>query len=154
MDVKAMNQMMVDRISREPAAPIPDEGYGLRVLEVTGRRSGRPSRTPMGVLRTGGADYLVCPDRTRDWPKNVRAAGRAIIAGGGDRREVSVSEVAGSPAAEVVAAYLRAVTVPWAVAAYGVPEGATPAEIEPHLDRMAVFRIEPVAPTPVAPTHE
>lgn len=144
-DLKAMNQAMVERISQAPAEPIPDDGYGLRVLEVAGRHSGRPTRTPIGLLSTRGAEYLVCPDRTRDWPQNVRAAGWARIVGGGEQTEVRASEVGGSAAAEVVAAYLRAVTVPWAVAAFRVRAGAGAGEIEPQLDRMAVFRLEPIA---------
>ncbi len=144
-DFQTMNRQMVDRLSTLPAQPIPDGGYGLRVLDVAGRRSRRTVSTPIGVLATGAARFLVCPDRSRDWPQNLRVAGRATLRGGGASEDVTAHEITGRPAAEVVAAYLRAVTTPWAIRAFAVPDGATPAEIEPELTRMAVFRIDPVS---------
>src|SRR6476659_9529747 len=101
MDFKAMNQTMTTRLLDAPAQPIPDGGYGLRVLEVAGRHSGRPVRTPMGVLSHGGRHYLVCPDGSRDWPQNVRAAGRAVLLAQDSVERVRTTELTGRAAAAV-----------------------------------------------------
>ncbi len=142
---RQMNQAMVARLIDEQADPIPEAGYGLRVLEVAGRHSGRPTRTPIGVLHFRGGRYLVCPDRSRDWPQNLRHAGWGTIMAGDVSEPVDAVQIDGTDAAEVVAAYLAAVTAPWAVAAFDLPAHATIEEIVPALTRMAVFRLTSVA---------
>ena len=74
-----MNQDMARRLRIGPGQPLADGGYALRVVQVPGRRSGRPVVTPVGVLRWGGQDYLVCPDRTRDWPRNLTAHPECLL---------------------------------------------------------------------------
>ena len=49
--------------------------YGSRVLEVPGRRSGEPRRTPVNLLRFEGNQYLVAPRGHTQWVKNLRASG-------------------------------------------------------------------------------
>lgn len=142
-DVRAMNTGMTTRILAEPAAPVPEAGYALRVVRTTGRRSGEPRRTPVGVTRLHDHEYLVSPDRSRDWVRNLAAAPEcALLAGDEDRARVAVP-VGADEAAAVVSTYLRAVTVPWALKAFPVPPEATPAEITAHLDSIAVFRLDP-----------
>ena len=48
---------------------------GSRVLEVRGRRSGVPRRTPVNVLKVGDGHYLVAPRGETQWVRNLRAAG-------------------------------------------------------------------------------
>lgn len=142
-DFRAMNHAMVARVLATPAQPIPAGGYALRVLEVAGRHSGRPARTTIGVLDHDGRHYLVCPDRSRDWPRNLGTAGRAVILAEDVAEPVRATEVTGRAAAEVVAAYLSAVTTPWAVAAFGLPPNATADDAMAELGRMAVFELIP-----------
>lgn len=76
-------------------------------LEVPGRRSGRPRRTP--VLRTPyqGVAYLVSLAGESEWVRNVRAnAGRATLRRRGTRR-VRLVEVPGPSRPPIIAEYLR-----------------------------------------------
>ncbi len=49
--------------------------WGSRVLEVRGRTSGEPRRTPVNLLSVGDTGYLVSPRGESQWVRNVRAAG-------------------------------------------------------------------------------
>ena len=53
--------------------------YGSRVLEVTGRSSGQPRRTPVNLLTVDGADYLVAPRGHTQWVRNLRASGQGRL---------------------------------------------------------------------------
>ena len=44
----------------------------------------------------------------------------------------------------MIAAYLAAMSVPWAIRAFPVPKDATPTQILEHLPGMAVFRLSVV----------
>lgn len=49
-------------------------------LEVPGRRTGRPTRFPLGMADVGGEWYLVSMLGECNWVRNVRAAdGRAVL---------------------------------------------------------------------------
>ncbi|HEX7303819.1 nitroreductase/quinone reductase family protein [Lentzea sp.] len=137
-----LNAQMIARILDTPAQPVADGGYALRVVETRGRVTGEPRRTPLGLTRVGGRHYLVCPDRRRDWVRNLLAdAGCALLAGG-ERQPEHAVEVNGEEAAAVVSVYLTAVETPWALRAFPVPPGSSTAEIERHLGVMAVFRLD------------
>ena len=58
---------------------------GSRVLEVTGRKSGQPRRTPVNLLTLDGTEYLVAPRGETEWVRNVRAVGRPPGAAAGAR---------------------------------------------------------------------
>jgi len=76
-------------------------------LEVRGRTSGRPRRTP--ILRTPyqGKDYLVALAGEAQWVRNVRAAsGSAVVRRRGTRR-VHLVEVPPADAVPVIVEYLR-----------------------------------------------
>ena len=143
-DLRAMGQQMTGRLMAAPAQPLADPGYALRVLEIAGRRSGAPVDTPIGVLAHDGRRFLVSPDASRDWVANLRSAGTATLKASGLTEHIAITELRGRPAADVVVAYLAVVTVPWAVAAFRVPDGTSVEEVEAqHLDRMAVFEVLP-----------
>jgi hypothetical protein len=145
-DLRAMGQQMIGRLMSAPAQSLVDPGYALRVLEIAGRRSGAPVDTPIGVLARDGRRFLVSPDASRDWVANLRSAGTATLKAGDLTEHISAVELHGPPAAEVVVGYLAVVTVPWAVAAFRVPDGTSVEEVEArHLDRMAVFEVLPAA---------
>lgn len=49
------------------------------ILEVRGRRSGRPRRVFLGLLRAGDSAYLGHPDGTCAWTLNLDATGRGRV---------------------------------------------------------------------------
>jgi deazaflavin-dependent oxidoreductase (nitroreductase family) len=53
--------------------------WGSRVLEVRGRTTGEPRRTPVNLLTTGGERYLVAPRGETQWVRNLRAAGEGRL---------------------------------------------------------------------------
>ncbi|HET9647094.1 MAG TPA: nitroreductase/quinone reductase family protein [Microlunatus sp.] len=143
-DLRAMNRTMTARLLSQPPQPPADPGVALRVLQVTGRRTGAPTRTPLGLLVEGGNWFLVSPDATRDWVLNLRAAGAAVLRGGYESVPVTADELDGTRAAAAVVSYLGLITAPWAVAAFAVPRGAGIEELaRDHLHRMAVFSVTP-----------
>jgi deazaflavin-dependent oxidoreductase (nitroreductase family) len=137
------NAAMVERISGAPAEPIPDGGYGLRVIRTRGRRTGDVRSTPLGVLRHDGASYLVSPQAGRDWVRNLLADPWCEVVAGGESAEYRAATPSGSDAVAAVGAYLRAVQVPWALTAFPVDADAGEARIAEHLDEMAVLRLDP-----------
>lgn len=52
---------------------------GSRVLEVRGRSSGQPRRTPVNLLSVEGTRYLVAPRGETQWVRNLRAAGEGRL---------------------------------------------------------------------------
>ena len=52
--------------------------WGSRVLEVRGRTSGEPRRTPVNLLTFEDRQYLVAPRGETQWVRNARAAGGRV----------------------------------------------------------------------------
>ena len=81
---------------------------GSRVLEVNGRKTGTPHRTPVNLLKVGKDSYLVAARGETQWVRNVRAAhGRLQLLLGRRRthhRAVELSDAAKIP---ILRAYLR-----------------------------------------------
>jgi hypothetical protein len=46
--------------------------WGSRVLEVPGRKTGEPRRTPVNLLTCEAARYLVAPRGETQWVRNLR----------------------------------------------------------------------------------
>jgi deazaflavin-dependent oxidoreductase (nitroreductase family) len=68
--------------------------WGSRILEVPGRTSGIPRRTPVNLLEFDGHRYLVSPRGEGQWVKNVRANdGRLALLLGRRRQELSTREL-------------------------------------------------------------
>ena len=55
---------------------------GSRVLEVRGRSSGEPRRTPVNLLEFEGERYLVAPRGETQWVRNLRASGEGRCCSG------------------------------------------------------------------------
>src|SRR5579859_3117292 len=80
---------------------------GSRILETTGRSSGRARRTPVNLLTYEGNQYLVAPRGETQWVRNARAAGgRMTLILGRARTEVVGTELAGDDKLPVLRAYL------------------------------------------------
>jgi deazaflavin-dependent oxidoreductase (nitroreductase family) len=118
-------------------------------LQVRGRSSGKPRRTP--ILRTPyrGADYLVALAGESQWVRNVRAAaGQAVIRRRTAHR-VRLQELPPEERPEVIAAYLhRGRQRSGAEAAakqaryyFGLDPGASVEDIRAVADYYPVFRV-------------
>lgn len=82
--------------------------WGSRILEVRGRTSGMPRRTPVNLLEVDGVQYLVSPRGEGQWVRNVRADGGRLALLLGRRRDERIArEVPDSEKSPIIRAYLR-----------------------------------------------
>jgi deazaflavin-dependent oxidoreductase (nitroreductase family) len=82
--------------------------WGSRVLEVRGRTTGAPRRTPVNLLNFEGREYLVSPRGDSQWARNVRADnGRLVLELGRHRDERTARELSDNEKPPVLRAYLR-----------------------------------------------
>jgi deazaflavin-dependent oxidoreductase (nitroreductase family) len=82
--------------------------WGSRILEVPGRRSGQPRRTPVNVLTFEGQQYLVAARGETEWVRNVRAADGEIDLIVGRRREHRhAREILDDEKVPILRAYLK-----------------------------------------------
>jgi deazaflavin-dependent oxidoreductase (nitroreductase family) len=82
--------------------------WGSRILEVRGRRSGSPRRTPVNLLEVDGRQYLVSPRGEGQWVRNVRADGGRLALLLGRRREERIAEeLPDTEKSAILRAYLR-----------------------------------------------
>jgi deazaflavin-dependent oxidoreductase (nitroreductase family) len=82
--------------------------WGSRILEVRGRQSGQPRRTPVNPLTFEGREYLVAPRGEAQWVRNVRAdGGRLSLLLGSGRDERVATEIPDSAKPAILRAYLR-----------------------------------------------
>jgi hypothetical protein len=136
-----MNAEMAAKLSDAPAETPPEGGYALRVVETRGRSTGAPQPVPLAVVARSGRHYLVSPVRDRDWVANLAGTPECALLSAAGRQECRAEPVGGAEAVGVVATYLAAMAVPWAIKAFPVARDATPAQIREHLPDMAVFRL-------------
>ena len=81
---------------------------GSRVLEVKGRSSGQPRRTPVNLLNLDGKEFLVAPRGETEWVKNVRASGGQLdLLLGRKRQAFRATELDGDEQVRVLRAYLK-----------------------------------------------
>ena len=80
---------------------------GSRVLEVRGRKSGEPRRTPVNLLTLDGERYLVAPRGVTQWVRNVRARGEGRLILGRRSEAFTATEVVGDAQLPILRAYLR-----------------------------------------------
>jgi deazaflavin-dependent oxidoreductase (nitroreductase family) len=64
-----------------------------RLVTIRGRKSGLPRTTPLAVIAVGGRRWVWAPWGEVQWVRNLRAAGRATIAGRGRTEEVTATEL-------------------------------------------------------------
>lgn len=115
---------------------------GSRVLEVRGRKSGHPRRTPVNLLEFEGAQYLVAPRGNAEWVRNVRAAGGQLTLVLGRHRDVRVAvEVADADKTPVLREYLRRWKAEVGVFFDGVGPDSTDEQIAAIASRHPAFRL-------------
>jgi deazaflavin-dependent oxidoreductase (nitroreductase family) len=114
---------------------------GSRVLEVRGRTTGEPRRTPVNPLTFEGERYLVAPRGTTQWVRNLRASrsGRLLVGRRGE--DFVATELQDEEKLPILRAYLK--KWKWEVGAFF--EGTSAESSDEDLRRIAprhpVFRI-------------
>jgi deazaflavin-dependent oxidoreductase (nitroreductase family) len=82
--------------------------WGSRVLEVPGRKTGEPRRTPVNLLTYEGEQYLVSPRGNGQWVRNVRANdGKLDLLLGRKRTHHTATELTDGDKIAVLRAYLK-----------------------------------------------
>ena len=117
--------------------------WGSRVLEVRGRKSGQPRRTPVNLLTYEGARYLVAPRGHTQWVRNLRASGEGRLWLGRRSEAFTAGELSDDEKPSLLRAYLKR----WKFEVGAFFEGVGPDASDEELRRIApdhpVFRIGP-----------
>lgn len=119
--------------------------WGSRVLEVRGRTSGEPRRTPVNLLTVDGRNYLVSARGHTQWVRNVRAdGGRLTTILGRARTDWMATEVDDD---DHKAAILRAYLKRWKAEVGAFFDGVGPDSTEEEMKAVAqdhpVFELTP-----------
>jgi deazaflavin-dependent oxidoreductase (nitroreductase family) len=80
---------------------------GSRVLEVPGRKSGEPRRTPVNLMSFEGRRYLVAPRGHTQWVRNLRASGSGRLLVGRRAEDFSATELSDDEKPPLLRAYLK-----------------------------------------------
>ena len=81
--------------------------WGSRVLEVPGRKTGEPRRTPVNLLTLDGERYLVAPRGHTQWVRNLRASGGGRLLLGRRGEAFTAAEVPEDERPPILRAYLK-----------------------------------------------
>ena len=102
--------------------------WGSRILEVRGRKTGEPRRTPVNLLTLDGGRYLVAPRGQTQWVRNLRVSGQGELLLGRRRERFVSVEVPDDEKEPVLRAYLR--RWKWEVGQFFEGIGKNPSEDE------------------------
>jgi deazaflavin-dependent oxidoreductase (nitroreductase family) len=80
---------------------------GSRVLEVRGRKSGEPRRTPVNLMTFEGQRYLVAPRGHTQWVRNLRASGSGRLLVGRRAESFAAVELPDADKPKLLRAYLE-----------------------------------------------
>jgi deazaflavin-dependent oxidoreductase (nitroreductase family) len=116
--------------------------WGSRVLEVKGRTSGEPRRTPVNLLMVDGARYLVAPRGETQWVRNLRAAGKGQLLLGRRAEPFTATEVPDDQKEPLLRTYLQ--RWKWEVGVFfdGVDSDSASDELQRIAPNHPIFRIE------------
>jgi deazaflavin-dependent oxidoreductase (nitroreductase family) len=116
---------------------------GSRILEVRGRKTGEPRRTPVNLLTVDGTRYLVAPRGHTHWVRNLRVQGEGRLLVGPRAERFTASELPDHEKPRILRAYLG--RWKWEVGAFF--DGVGPESTDDELLRIApdhpIFRISP-----------
>jgi len=116
--------------------------WGSRILEVRGRTSGAPRRTPVNLLEVEGAQYLVSPRGDTQWVRNLRAdQGRVSLLLGSGRDERVAEEIADRDKSPILRAYLRKWKMEVGVFFDGVTSDSSDEDVQRIAPDHPVFRL-------------
>lgn len=115
---------------------------GSRILEVAGRKTGEPRRTPVNPLTLDGRRYLVAPRGHTQWVRNLRASGSGRLLVGRRAEAFRAVELADTDKPAVLRAYLT--RWKWEVGAFfaGVGPDSSDADLARIAPDHPVFGIE------------
>lgn len=115
--------------------------WGSRVLEVAGRKTGEPRRTPVNLLRFEDRRYLVAPRGHTQWVRNLRASGEGRLWLGRRSEAFTAAELSDDEKPPLLRAYLKR----WKAEVGVFFDGVGPDSSEEELRRIApdhpVFRL-------------
>ncbi|HSZ70133.1 MAG TPA: nitroreductase family deazaflavin-dependent oxidoreductase [Solirubrobacteraceae bacterium] len=115
--------------------------FGSRVLEVKGRTSGEPRRTPVNLLTYEGERYLVAPRGNTQWARNLRASGAGRLLVGSRSEQFTATELDDEEKAPVLRAYLKRWKFEVGVFFDGVGPDSSEDELRAAAPRHPVFRL-------------
>jgi deazaflavin-dependent oxidoreductase (nitroreductase family) len=115
---------------------------GSRVLEVKGRSSGQPRRTPVNLLDLDGERYLVAPRGETQWARNLRASGTGRLFVGKRSESFTATELGDEEKAPVLRAYLKRWKFEVGVFFDGVGPDSSEQELRGAAPKHPVFRID------------
>nr|WP_090276433.1 nitroreductase family deazaflavin-dependent oxidoreductase [Mycolicibacterium komanii]CRL69804.1 cell entry (mce) related family protein [Mycolicibacterium komanii] len=120
---------------------------GPVVLEVPGRKTGKPRKTPVTPMDVDGQRYVVGGVPGSDWAANVRAAGEATLHIGRRSERVRMAEMPAEEARPLLRQFPTKVpTGVDFIKNAGLVTGPNPDEFEALAGRCPVFRIDKVSP--------
>ena len=105
------------------------------ILEVSGRRTGKPHQVTLIAWEVDGVPYLMSQYGVTAWVRNLRAAGRAELLHKGRTQAVNAIEVDGNERDRVIAAFEKRTPKPFRRDFDQRPDAAD------H----PTFRLEPIA---------
>ena len=106
---------------------------GSRVLEVRGRKTGQPRRTPVNLLVVDGDRYLVAPRGHTQWVRNLRASGEGRLWLGRRAEPFTAIELPDDEKPPLLRAYLKR----WKAEVGVFFEGVGPDSSDEELRRIA-----------------
>jgi deazaflavin-dependent oxidoreductase (nitroreductase family) len=127
---------------------------GSRVLEVRGRKTGEPRRTPVNLLEFDGARYLLAPRGNTQWVKNLRANSEGRLLVGRRGEAFTAVEVPDGDKPPLLRAYLK--RWKWEVGVFfgGVGPDAGDEELARIAPDHPAFRLAERVPRPRPPTQQ
>lgn len=115
----------------------------LRLLSVTGRRTGRVQTTPIVPVHQGDRYWLVSPFGEVGWVRNVRAGSAVALERGDDRITGRARELDAEEATPILRAYLSSRARLFVRKWFEVGARSTDAEIAAEAARHPVFELVP-----------
>jgi deazaflavin-dependent oxidoreductase (nitroreductase family) len=119
---------------------------GSRVLEVRGRTSGLPRRTPVNLLEFEGQRYLVAPRGDTQWARNLRVVKQGRLLLGRRSERFSASELSDEEKPPLLRAYLERWGMEVGAFFDGVGPSASPEDLRRIAPKHPVFRLRSGAP--------
>jgi deazaflavin-dependent oxidoreductase (nitroreductase family) len=116
---------------------------GARVLEVRGRTTGEPRRTPVNLLSLDGERYLVAPRGETQWVRNMRVSGEGRLLVGKRGEDFTAVELIDDEKPPVLRAYLKRWKFEVGVFFDGVGPDSTEDEMLAVAAKHPVFKIKP-----------
>jgi deazaflavin-dependent oxidoreductase (nitroreductase family) len=116
---------------------------GSRILEVRGRKTGEPRRTPVNLLTYDGTRYLVAPRGHTQWVRNLRARGEGRLLLGRRAEPFVAAELLDDDKLPILRAYLK--RWKWEVGTFfdGVDDRSSDDELRRIAPDHPVFRVGP-----------